>query len=199
MEEVLARLFRLAATLTLIQVEAFITTFRRMAEVIAEPFSGAPVRVEPRAPVPAQLLLSPPEPYYDENPHGLPGEALKLVRSRIVFVKRGSEFAFDSNETLVADDLQPGVFEAWKIAEFVQRMADPDLAPEVPAEWLTTLPMACRHQNGRLRRFPPGDLKYVRVFFEVLRYSRRESVHFEERQLRLLGEIVTKLDQRRAV
>ena len=71
--------------------------------------------------------------------------------------------------------------------------------PRRPAWWLATLPLACRHQNGKLRRFPPGDLKYLRVLFEVVRYSRRESLHFHERQLRLLGEIATKLDPRREV
>jgi len=119
----------------------------------------------------------------------LRGDDLKLVRSRILFVKRGYEFAFPAQEDLIADDLEVGVFEAWKVAEFVQRMADPENAPAIPAGWAEYPPGGCRHANGRLRRFPTGDSKYLRVFFEVLNYYRREDLRYHENQLRLLREI----------
>jgi hypothetical protein len=140
-------------------------------------------------PAPHIELFKAPDLNHRDNPHGLRGDSLKLVRSRVVFVRRLEEFAFPAQEDLIADDLEPGVFEAWKIAEFVQRMADPENAPAVPPTWSHYLPATCRHENGRLRRFPPGDLKYLRVYFEVLRYSRRESLNFHERQLRVLQDI----------
>ena len=140
-------------------------------------------------PAPHMELLEPPDVSYRDNPDELRGDSLKLVRSRVVFVRRLEEFAFPAQEDLIADDLEPGVFEAWKIAEFVQRMADPENAPIVPPGWSHYLPATCRHENGRLRRFPPGDLKYLRVYFEVLRYSRRERLHFHERELRVMQDI----------
>lgn len=130
----------------------------------------------------------------DENdPDALRGDRLKLVRWRICFVRHGEEYSFPPHEELIADDLGPGVFEAWKSAEFVQSLTDPEKAPEVPETWSAYLPANCRHGNGRLRRFPPGDMKHLRVFFEVIRYSRRERMHFHERQLTLLREIATNL------
>jgi hypothetical protein len=133
------------------------------------------------------------------GPDSLRGSALKLVRSRVLFIKRGYEFAFPAQEDLFSDDLEIGVFEAWKIAEFVQRLADPENAPEVPPGWSGYLPPGCRHAHGQLRRFPTGDSKYLRVFFEVLNYYPRESLRYRESHLKLLREIGKALEERSGV
>lgn len=130
------------------------------------------------------------------DPDCLRGDGLKLVRSRILFIKRGYEYAFPAQEELIADDLEVGFFESWKVAEFVQRMADTGNAPLIPADWKSYPPADCRHDNGRLRRFPAGDAKYLRVFFEVLNYYRREDIRYGETQLKLLREIGEALEHR---
>lgn len=124
----------------------------------------------------------------------LHGGDLKLVRSRILFIRRGLEVSFASREDLISDDLETPVFEAWKIAEFVQNLADPRKAPEIPEAWHGYLTSADRHPNGRIRRIPAGDQKYLRVFFEVLGYHPRESLRYREDQLRILREISGRLE-----
>lgn len=205
-----SRIFGIPVRLLQIPLETLAFGLNRITETAGNSFSPpsfAPVlpppdtalaETAPESPAvvraPRMELLTPPDQTFQTNPDGLRGDSLKLVRSRIVFVKRPEEFAFPAQEDLIADDLDPGVFEAWKIAEFMQRLTDPAKAPEVPPGWSVYLPATCRHKNGRLRRFPPGDLKYLRVYFEVLRYSRRESLHFHERQLRLLREIANSFE-----
>jgi hypothetical protein len=162
----------------------------------AIPVAKGPLN-EPAATIVPQLelLSAQPDQTYPLNPNSLQGDALKLVRSRVLFVKRDYEFSFPAQEDLFADDLEPGVFEAWKIAEFVQQMADPENAPRIPASWSIYLPAVCRHANGRLRRFPADDNKYLRVFFEVLKYYPRESLRYHERELKILSEIAKSLTE----
>jgi hypothetical protein len=152
------------------------------------------------ADLPRVEILAPSDDEVCENdPEAFRGDRLKLVRWRICFVRHGDESSFPPHEELIADDLAPGVFEAWKSAEFVQSLTDPKKAPEVPEKWLGWLPAACRHANGKLRRLPPGDMKYLRVFFEIIRYSKRERLHFETRQLKVLREIANNLEPRRPI
>ena len=207
-----SRLVLLPVQIVAIQLEIIAICAHRMAEALGGPVAvhGLSALPTPRPvtspvayssgaqPEPAEILPRLLELRVDENQDDLRGDSLKLVRSRVVFVRRGDEYAFPPREELIADDLEPGVFEAWKTAEFIQQLADPERAPDVPASWLNYIPPSCRHENGRLRRFPPGDLKYVRVYVEVLRRSPRERLHFHERQIKLLREIASALNNRPA-
>jgi hypothetical protein len=204
------RLILLPVHIAAIQLEVIAICAHRMAEALGGPVAvhSLPVLAPPRpvaAPVayssgaqpePAEILPRLLELRVDENQDDLRGDSLKLVRSRVVFVRRGDEYAFPPREELISDDLEPGVFEAWKTAEFIQQLADPERAPDVPVIWLNYIPPSCRHENGKLRRFPPGDLKYLRVYVEVLRRSPRERLHFHERQIKLLREIASALNNR---
>src|SRR5258708_31598795 len=62
-------------------------------------------------------------------------DMLKLVRYKVLFVKRGYEYAFPEREALVWDNMDGSAFTAWKIAEFVQMLPRKDT--RVPHEWVS--------------------------------------------------------------
>ena len=120
----------------------------------------------------------------DTNLHD---DNLKLVRYKILFVKRGYECAFDEQEDLVADNMDGAAFTAWKIAEFIQDLANMDT--KVPAKW-KNYPEPEYVFNGKyLTGFDPDDKKYLRVYFEVLERYPREKFKFEEQQIDALKDI----------
>jgi len=190
---------RIPVDLLQLPLDLFLYGLNRLAETAKDSLGrSAPPYYPPEtavAPAP-ELLVFKRNRETRPDPGCLRGDSLKLVRSRILFIKRGYEYAFPAQEDLIADDLKVEIFEAWKIAEFVQRMADAENAPLIPSAWAEYPPAACCHANGRLRRFPAGDAKYLRVFFEVLNYYPREELRYRETQLRLLREIGEALDNR---
>jgi len=134
-------------------------------------------------------------------------DMLKLVRYKILFVKRGYEHAFGEEESLVSDNMDGSAFTAWKIAEFIQRLAKVETvvkkvndkeeshtvsASEIHVPW-TGYPSAeyvreDRHGKKRLTGFPESDKKYLRLYYEVLERYNRQKLRYEEDHLDLLRE-----------
>lgn len=116
-------------------------------------------------------------------------DMLKLVRFKILFVKRGFEYAFPEQESLVYDNLDASAFTAWKIAEFIQTLGR--RKTEVPYSWGTSYPPTEKtfRDGDILLGFPEDDKKYLRVYFEVLERYHREKFRYEERQIEVLEEI----------
>jgi hypothetical protein len=127
-------------------------------------------------------------------------DKLKLVRYKILFVKRGYEHAFAEQEELVPDNMDGSAFTAWKIAEFIQTVANVERLVEahrvpVPRSW-TDYPGAAYVYGHFLRGFPEADKKYLRVYYEVLeRYEREKFLYHEDqiaemkKQTAYLGQI----------
>ena len=113
---------------------------------------------------------------------------LKLVRYKILFIKRDYEHAFPEVEELVSDSMDESAYTAWKIAEFIQRLAKRQT--KVPPAWKKYPPDEEHYRDGDiLLGFPESDKKYLRVYFEVLDRYERESFRYEERQIEVLEEI----------
>lgn len=64
-------------------------------------------------------------------------DMLKLVRFKILFVKREYEMAFPEEEDLVPDNMTGADFSAWKVAEFIQRLAIRPPEVRFPKRWVT--------------------------------------------------------------
>jgi len=129
------------------------------------------------------------------NDTDLSDDMLKLVRYKILFVKRDYETAFPEVEELVHDNMTADAFAAWKVAEFIQRLAD--RRTQIPVAWKeypVNQPGRPPYRAGQiLLGFPERDKKYLRVYFEVLaRYEREEARH-EEDQIEVLKEIRNRL------
>lgn len=121
-------------------------------------------------------------------------DMLKLVRYKILFVKREYEVAFPEREDLVSENMDGSAFAAWKVAEFIQQLANGNT--DVPAKWGSKYPSEDRDKyvtNGKLKAFPDDDKKYLRVYYEVLERYPREKFKYEEQQIRVLEEIRDKL------
>ena len=125
-------------------------------------------------------------------------DMLKLVRYKILFVKREYEHAFPEQEDLVSDNMDGAAFAAWKVAEFIQRLAD--AKTDLPAKWGKKYPSENRDtyvksvdEHGarvdKLIAFPDHDKKYLRVYYEVLDRYPREKFKYEEQQIEVLKEI----------
>ena len=124
----------------------------------------------------------------------LSDDMLKLVRYKVLFVKRDYEHAFDEVEELVHDNMNSTSYTAWKIAEFIQRLAAGKT--EIPKKWKNEYPDDKDEQgnykyrkNGALLGFPESDKKHLRVYFEVLDRYVRESFKYEEDQIDVLKDI----------
>lgn len=63
-------------------------------------------------------------------------DMLKLVRFKILFVKREYEHAFPEEEDLVPDNMTGADFSAWKVAEFIQRLALRPPQVRFPKRWI---------------------------------------------------------------
>lgn len=118
----------------------------------------------------------------------LSGDALKLVRYQVLFVRRGYEHAFTEQEALLAENLDGDAFTAWKIAEFMQELRRGE-AP-APAAWRAqNYPPGGYVRNGKLIGLPPEDQKYLRLDYRVLARYPRQRFNFERRQIRVLKQI----------
>jgi hypothetical protein len=62
-------------------------------------------------------------------------DMLKLVRYKILFVKREYEVAFPEEEDLVSDNMTGPDFAAWKVAEFIQKLALRPPEVRFPKRW----------------------------------------------------------------
>jgi hypothetical protein len=118
-------------------------------------------------------------------------DVLKLVRYKILFIKRDYETAFPEAEELVSDPIDATGYTAWKIAEFIQRLAEKKTL--VPVKWKNypknESGKPARIEGGKLLGFPEEDKKYLRVYFEVLDRYTREEFKYQERQIEVLEEI----------
>jgi len=118
---------------------------------------------------------------------------LKLVRYKILFIKRKFEVAFQEREELIADDMTEPSYCTWKIAEFIQDLAE--RKTKIPSQWGEKYP-PCEKQyreGNILLGFPESDKKFLRVYFEVLDRYQREKLHKDERQIEVLEEIRDRL------
>lgn len=123
----------------------------------------------------------------------LSDDQLKLVRYKILFVKRDYEVAFKEREELVHDNITGEAFTAWKIAEFIQRLA----SEPIPDKWKKkNYPE--RHDghsvpsDGKIHRLDEDDKKFLRVYYEVLeRYVREE----DDTEVKVLKDIRKAIDK----
>jgi hypothetical protein len=133
----------------------------------------------------------------DMSDTDLSGEnILKLVRYKILFIKRDYEHAFQEVEELVSDNTDETGYTAWKIAEFIQRLAKRET--RVPGSWksypVNEPPPTLPYRDGDiLLGLPEKDKKFLRVYYEVLHRYDRESFRYEERQIEVLEEIRDRL------
>jgi hypothetical protein len=135
---------------------------------------------------------------------------LKLWRYKVLFIKRDLEHAFDEAEDLVPDDVQD--ITAWKIAEFIQRLAGKHY--RVPGKWLDNdFPKLkylkvngeepASYQEARKARdagtavyltgLDEDDKRYLRLFSQVLAQYTREEPQYDKEQIKVLREIANKL------
>ena len=114
-------------------------------------------------------------------------DTLKLVRYKILFIKRDYETAFPEHEELVSDPMDETAYTAWKIAEFIQRLAKDKT--EVPEKWGRKYPPEQYRKGVFLIGFPEDDKKYLRVYYEVLARYDREEFKYHQRQIEVLEEI----------
>jgi hypothetical protein len=130
----------------------------------------------------------------DQNGNNLGGKNLKLVRYKILFVKRGFEVAFPEQEDLIADDLTPEAFTAWKVAQFIQSLPNikrPQLwADKNYPHYTSDHP---KPADGHIHWLNEDDKKFLRVYYQVLAiYPREEG----KEQVEVLQEIRDVLDNR---
>jgi len=119
-------------------------------------------------------------------------DKLKLVRYKILFIKRDYETAFPEHEELVSDSMDDTGYTAWKIAQFIQRLADKKT--EVPAKWNgypenRAAPALPYRDHNTLLGLPEDDKKYLRVYFEVLDRYDREEAKYEQQEIDVLKQI----------
>ena len=121
-------------------------------------------------------------------------DMLKLVRYKILFIKRDYEVAFPEKEELVSDSMDDSGYTAWKVAQFIQDLANGDT--KVPPKWNgypeneNRKPPAPPYAQGDiLLGLPEEDKKYLRVYFEVLDRYEREKPKYKKQQIDVLKEI----------
>jgi len=124
----------------------------------------------------------------DNNLGTLDGKDLKLVRYKILFVKRGYEWAFPEQEELISDDFEGDDcgFTAWKIAEFIQALG----RVPIPHKWKEKkypkyLPDH-KYEGEFIHWLAEEDKKYLRVYYQVLARYKREP---QQDQVEVLQEI----------
>src|SRR6185369_12375151 len=121
-------------------------------------------------------------------------DMLKLVRYKILFIKRDYEVAFPEKEELVSDSMDESGYTAWKVAQFIQDLANGDT--KVPPKWNgypenenRKAPAPPYAQGDILLGLPEEDKKYLRVYFEVLDRYEREKPKYKKQQIDVLKEI----------
>ena len=123
-----------------------------------------------------------------------PCDRLRLVRFKVLFLKRNLEVAFPEEEELVPEDMPKEGIISWKIAEFVQKMRNGQVAQ--PPKWRgANYPPpkeddgSARAQGGNVLELPDQDKRFLRVFCQVLDVYDREKMNYERQQVDVLGEI----------
>ena len=145
------------------------------------------------------------------NPEKKTSNCLRLWRYKVLFIKRDLEHAFNEAEDLVPDDVQD--ITAWKIAEFIQKLA---LGTEVqvPRKWLDNQfpDLSCLKLHGApptsyaaakaalkagtpvyLTGLDEDDKRYLRLFSQVLAQYTREDPQYDKEQVKALRDIAGKL------
>lgn len=123
----------------------------------------------------------------------LDDDTVKLVRYKILFVKPEHECAFPEEEELVSDSMDASVYAAWKIAEFMQKLTNGEIA--VPNKWMERGYPGSEHiRAGKLIGLHQEDKKYLRVYHEVLERYQIEKSNYEEEQIRVIKNIHDALD-----
>lgn len=119
----------------------------------------------------------------------------KLVRYSIVCVDRENETVLQGlQETLVRDRLDESGFTAWKILEFVQKMAAGKV--DVPWDWEHgNKPDGVVIEGGKLHKIGGDPMKYLRVPFQVVDRYPREHFKYEEKQIHVLRRIEEVLER----
>jgi hypothetical protein len=132
-----------------------------------------------------------------------PCDQLRLVRYKILFLKRDLEIAFPEEEELVAEEMNEQGFVAWKIAEFIQKMARREVRQ--PGKWVEknyphtpkppNPPYVVTGQDGKtyVTGLPDPDKRFLRVYVQVLASYDRERTYYERDKLKVLEEIRDKL------
>ncbi len=82
-------------------------------------------------------------------------------------------------------------FTAWKVAEFIQNLANMDT--ELPPKWKNYPASQYAFGGKYLTGLDPDDKKYLRVYYEVLERYPREKFKFEEEQIDVLKDIRDRL------
>lgn len=121
----------------------------------------------------------------------------KLVRFSIICVDREHETVLQKlEETMVRDRLDENGFTAWKILEFVQKMAAGEV--EAPSAWRHpgTRPGGVEIRSGRLVKIDGEAMKYLRVPFQIVARFPRERFKYEEKQIEVLRQIEKDLAHR---
>jgi hypothetical protein len=133
----------------------------------------------------------------------LSDDMLKLVRYKVLFIKRDYEVAFPEQEELVHDNMTETAFTAWKVAEFIQRLAQTEIPPkwarkeyprtqgekDAPKEIRDKWEAEKGTKTPLVYWLPEGDKKFLRVYFEVLSRYARERFRHDEREVEVLEEI----------
>jgi hypothetical protein len=100
--------------------------------------------------------------------------------------------AFREQEDIVSENMDGTAFTAWKVAEFMQALERGET--EVPRRWREkNYPSGDCTSDGKLKKLPEDDKKYLRVYYEVLDRYPREKFKYEENQIRVLEQIRDKM------
>lgn len=109
----------------------------------------------------------------------LQDDSVKLVAYTIVSLKRGRERILDGGQgsVIVTDSMTGKAFMSWILAKYMQQKVDD---PAQPGKKI---------RRGDQRLLPRDELKYLRVYYVVSTRWPRESLEFEQNQVRVLREI----------
>ena len=107
--------------------------------------------------------------------YSLEDDKVNLVGYTIVSLRRGHERIMDGGEgsVIVTDSMTGEAFTSWIIAKYLQQ--------EV------TVPSKPKQTRAKL--IPPGELKYLTVYYVVSKRWPRHGLAFEQTQVRVLKEI----------
>ncbi|HEY6253581.1 MAG TPA: hypothetical protein VI685_26785 [Candidatus Angelobacter sp.] len=113
----------------------------------------------------------------DSELDSLEDDMVKLVAYTIVSLRRGHERVMDGGEgtMIVTDSMTGRAFISWIIARYLQQ--------EV------TIPCNAKPKQLRSDVIPPGELKYLKVYYVVSKRWPRHSLAFEQDQVAVLKEI----------
>jgi len=109
--------------------------------------------------------------------YSLEDDMVKLVAYTIVSLKRSEERVMDGGEgtEIVTDRMTGKAFVSWILAKYLQQ--------EV------TVPCHKKPKQLRSDLIPPGELKYLQVYYVVSKRWPRHGLAFEHDQITVLKEI----------